>query len=897
MKRVLERLRLRNSIGEELEAHLEEKTAALMETGLTEAEARLRARREFGNVARIAEDSRDSLGWTRFDNLVMDLRYALRMLRRSPGFTAVAVLSLALGIGANTAIFSLLDALVLRMLPVANPQELWAVGLAGNSGKASTGHSYPLYVEWRDHNRSIGSLAAAGSFTWRDTSTGSNRAVHAGQLVSGNYFDVLGVPAMIGRSIAPSDDSIEGTGGPQGAVAVLSYRYWVGAFHSDPSALGRSINVNGQWITVVGVTPPEFFGIQVGSSPDLFLPIALQPLVMAPVNLLHNVKNSETTWVTVMGRIPRNLPPAQVKSDLTPLYAQYALTRMNPADQRAFQSGQKPLSESIVLEPAGRGFSQLRGRFSQPLQVLMVLVAIVLLIACANVANLMLARANARQREIGVRLALGAGRSRILRQLLVEGLVLAFAGGALGLVFAVWSSQLLIGMLPQGQIPLLLDIGPNYRVLGFTLAVSVLMSLLFGLAPAWRATRPTVSADLNHHRTHGRRAWEVGTGKAVVAVELALAVQLLVGAGLFIGTLRNLSSVPAGFDQQHVLQLQINLDAGSYPRSQWSSVYEQIAERLAAVPGVTASSVVNRGLIEAGLTRSGPVHFPGYTFPAGDSRQLAETYIAADYFKAAGIPLRTGRAFTERDGNPTAQVAVVNEEVVRRYFAGRNPIGQRYGFGDSPDQIEIVGVVADAKYNDLRQDSTPMAYYPWKQVGPARLNAAIVRTQGDPAALTAALRRAVTSVHPDIFVDARTLTSQIEGSLVRERLLARLSGFLGALAILLACVGIYGVMAYGVTRRTSEIGVRMALGAVPGDVVRMVLRETLLLAVSGIAIGLPVAFWLARLTRSFLFGLEPNDPAVLVVAGTSLFLVCALAGWLPASRAARIDPNIALRYE
>jgi predicted permease len=897
MKRFLERLRVRRSIAEELDAYLEEKTAALMESGLPESEARLRARREFGNVARIAEDSRASLGWAWFDTLAMDLRYALRTLRRSPVFTAAAILSLALGIGANTAIFSLLDALVLKMLPVSDPQGLRAVALVEASGKPRIAHSYPLYVLWRDHNRSIGNLAAAGSFNWRDTSAGSNRATHDGQFVSGNFFDVLGVPAAIGRPIAPADDSIEGAGGPQGAVAMLSYRYWNRAFHRDPEALGRVINVNGVRLTVIGVTPPEFFGIQVGRSPDIFVPIMLQPRVSAPENLLHNIRNSENTWVTVMGRIAPGLSHAQVKSDLTPIYAGYALTRMSPSDQRDFQAGKKRLAQTIALEPAGRGFSRLRERFSEPLQTLMVLVALVLLIACSNAANLMLARANARQREIAVRLAIGAGRLRIVRQLLVESLALSFAGGALGLLFAMWSGRLLLGMLPQEQTPLLLDIGPDLRVLGFTLAVSVLTGLLFGLAPAWRATRPAATSALSHQRSHGWRASRLGPGKAVVVVELALAVQLLAGAGLFIATLRNLTTQDAGFERQHVLQVRINLDAAAYPRAQWAAVYEQVNARIAAVPGVTAASLVNRGLIETGLTRSGPVHFPGYTFQPGEDRQLSETYIGPDYFQAAGIPLRAGRVFNERDGSPSAQVAVVNEEVVHRYFAGRSPIGQRYSFGDSPEQIEIVGVAADAKYNDLRQEFIPMAYYPWRQVMPARLNAAIIRTAGDPAALAGALRAAVTGVHPDIFVDARTLTSQIQGSLVRERLLAHLSGFLGALALLLACIGIYGVMAYGVTRRTSEIGVRMALGAVPGDVVRMVLRETLLLAGAGIAIGIPLAFWLTRLTKTFLFGLEPNDPGVLLAAGASLLLVCALAGWLPAARAARIDPTTALRYE
>jgi predicted permease len=897
MRRLWERIRVRRSINEELQAHLDEKTADLVESGVPEAEARLRALREFGNAALIAEDSRSALGWTWFDHLAQDVRYAFRMVRRSPGFTAVAVLSLALGTGANTAIFGLLDTLVLKTLPVPNPEELWAVCLADSGGKLMEGQSYPLYALWRDNSRSMGALAAAGTLSWRDKSPGSDGAVHAGQFVSGNFFQVLGVPALIGRTIELADDSIEGAGGPQGAVAVLSYSYWRRAFGRDPSVLGRSINVSGLWVTVVGVTPPEFFGIQVGRSPDIFVPLQLQPAVAGPNNFLHNVKNSETTWLTVMGRLGPGVSHAQVRSELTPLYAQYALTRMSPDDQAAYLAGKKPLSSSVALAPARRGFSWLRERFSEPLQVLMVLVAIVLLIACANVANLLLARGNARQKEIAVRLAIGAGRSRIVRQLLTESLVLSLAGGALGLLFALWSSRLLVGMLREGQTPVALEVAPDLRLLGFTLAIAILTGLLFGLAPAWRATNPAINGALNHERARGRRTPRLEPGRVVVVAEVALSVQLLAGAGLFIWTLHNLTSVDAGFARQNVLQIRVNVDAARLPNEQWTNVYEQITSRVAAVPGVTAASLVNRGLMESGMTRSGPVNYPGYTFKEGESRQLAETYIGPDYFKAAGIPLRMGRFFNERDGSPSAQVAVVNEELVRRHFAGRSPIGQRYGFGDTPNQIEIVGVVADAKYNDLRQESIPMAYYPWRQVMPARLNAVIARTQGEPLALARTLRQAVAGVHPDLFVGVSTLESQIESSLVRERLLARLSGFFGILAMLLACVGLYGVMAYGVARRTSEIGVRMALGAVPGDVVRMVLRETLLLASCGIAIGVPTALWLTRLTRSFLFGLQPDDPAVLVGAALSLLAVCAFAGWFPAWRAARIDPTAALRCE
>lgn len=496
-----------------------------------------------------------------------------------------------------------------------------------------------------------------------------------------------------------------------------------------------------------------------------------------------------------------------------------------------------------------------------------------------------------------MRLAIGAGRARIVRQLLTESLLLAIIGGTLGLLFALWSSHLLIRMLPQGQIPVALEVRPDARVLAFTFGLAVVTGLLFGLAPALHATRWSVNDSLKQVKNSLARTPRVDLVKALVVVEVTLSLLLLVGAGLFIGTLRNLATMNAGFHRQNVVQVRINLNAAQYPRSQWPAVYDQIIERVKAVPGVRAASLANRGLIQNGWTTSGPMHFPGYTFQSNESRDLAETYVGLEYFDVTGIPLRLGRFFNSQDETTPIERAVVTEELVRHYFGGQNPIGKRYGFQGSGDTIEIVGVVGDAKYIGLRQDPTPMAYYLWKKVMPARLGALIVRTEGDPINLMPALRRAVTSVNPDIFQDIATLSGQIDDSLVQERMLAQLSGFLGLLAMLLASIGLYGVMGYGVARRTSELGVRVALGALPGSVVWMILRETLLLVVSGVAIGIPVALVLSRFTESFLWGLTPNDPLVIVAAAVTLLGVGALAGYLPARRASRVDPIRALRYE
>jgi predicted permease len=815
------------------------------------------------------------------------------------------VLSLALGIGANTAIFGLLDKIVLRMLPVRHPEELRMVEVArtskrGASAKADTSYTYTQYALWRDRNRSFTALAAANSgMKWRDQSAASDKAWHLGQFVSGNYFDVLGVTATIGRVLTPADDSIEGGGGPAGAAAVLSDRYWRAAFGANSGAIGRQINVNGTWVTVVGVSPPGFFGMQVGSAPDIFVPMHLQPVITPdPGSWLHDPPKGSTTWVRVFGRLKPGLSETQATADLTSIYAEYEVSRMSATDRAAYFAKTRTLPGTVILTPGGRGFSELRDHFSDPLKVLMAMVGIVLSITCANLANLLLARGNARSKEIAIRLAIGAARGRIVRQFLTESGMLALAGGALGLLFALWSGRVLLGALPQPQGPIVLDVTPDRRILAFTFGVSLVSALLFGLAPAIRATRHSMGNAMKQGGGTASAFPRLHLDKLFAAVELALAVPLLAGAGLFIGTLRNLTALDAGFIRQNVLQARIDIDRARIPKSQWQTVYEQVVDRAAAVPGVRAVSLVSHGLIAAdGATSSGPVHFPDYRFQEGESRNLLETYVGPDYFTAAGIPLRSGRLFGARDGAGGMEVAIVNETLARQYFGDRNPVALRFGMGDNPDNIEIVGVVADAKYFSLRQNPVPMAYYPLQQVMPARMNSLIVRAHGDALTVAASLRDAITGVRPDLLQDVRTLSSQIDDSLYTERILARISGFFGALALALTCIGLYGIVAQGVTRRIREIGIRIALGAVRGDVVRMVLWETLMVTVAGLAIGAPLAVGLTRLVGSSLYGVKANDSMVLGGALLTLLAASILAGYLPARRAAKVDAVVALRYE
>jgi predicted permease len=818
------------------------------------------------------------------ERLSQDVQYAVRTLMRTPGFTTVAILSLALGIGANTAIFGLLDVILYRMLPIEHPEELRIVSVKWSADvpKPSSALTHPFFRMMRDRNRSFSDLAASATFQWRDKSPAGDGIWHSGQLVSGTYFSLLGVGASLGRVLGPGDDVVEGTGAPDAIPAVLSYRYWQRAFDGDRNVLGREVNLNGAWATVVGVASPGFFGTIVGLSPDVFVPVLAQPSVSPPGNLLHDNPGSTTNWILAYGRLRPGVTDAQAEAELTLTAQQYLLSRHGQDKAAACRA---------FLEPGSWGLSRLRDRFSEPLHIVMALVGAVLLMACANLANLLLARTAARRQEIAIRLAIGASRTRIIRQLITESMLLAAAGGAIGLAFALWGGGFLIRMLPAGITPTYIELAPDTRILAFTAGVSVLTGLLFGVVPALRETRVGIHGGLKS----GSRLDLAGV---LVTVQMALAIPLIVGAGLFLSTLRNLVSQETGFLSQKVLQVRIHVRGTHTPQERWPSIYDGVLQNVRAVPGVRSASIALRGVLEQDMTRSGPLGVPGYVFAAGESRLLAESYISSDYFETTGIPLRRGRFFTAHEEQGKAHVAVINETMARRYYAGQDPVGRIYEMGSAPaTQIQIVGVVADAVYTDFRQDPVPMAYYPWRQIGTPPLSAVFVRVQGDAGSIEPQLRRAITAIHPDLFLHSSSLEALIDDALFRERILAQLSSLLAGLALLVASAGLYGVLSYGVTRRTRDIGVRVALGARPSTIAMMVLQRAAVMLCAGVAAGLVCSLFVGKLIGSMLYGVRPHDPLATAASVLTLAGISFAAAWFPARRAAGVDPLVALRHE
>jgi predicted permease len=862
----------------EIEAHLALEAEQLKEQGLSEEAARVAARRAFGNVTRAEERFYESGRWLWWDHLAQDLRFGLRMLRKNPGFTAVAVLTLALGIGANTAIFSLLEAALLKALPVKEPQRVVFLQCSNEQGEAINAFSYPEFVYLRSHAHTLSALAYGNIDL--NLSAGALTDAPSGMLVSDNYFSVLGVQPVLGRGFAAGDE----------AVVVISHELWKSRFGGNPEIVGRAVVLNGLPFTIIGVTPQGFFGVDVAISPDIFVPLLMRDRLLPGEAILASRNNF---WLTIMARLQPGLSKDQARAEAEVLYQQANTeeTRDLPADHPLVQMFR---GMHVWLMAGDRGGGGLRDQFGKPLLILMTIVGLVLLIACANMASLLLARAAARQREIALRLALGAGRARLLRQLLTESMVLSIAGGLLGLLFAFWAVRVLVGFLNQS----VLDVSPDARVLGFTLALSVLTGLIFGSAPAMQSTRPDVTSALKGEllaATPGRW-WELR--RLLVAGQVAISLSLLIGAGLFIRTLANLKNLDMGFQSRNVLLVSLNPGLSGYGPERLRSFYDQLLERVQALPTVRSASIADSPLL--GNRWFDGLVVEGHTAPPNEGPVVAVKAVSPKFFETMGIAIRLGQDFSPQDRTGSPKVAIINETLARQSFDGQSPIGKHVGVGSPTPDLEVVGVIADTKYGGLRDPIPPTVYLPMSQAqlprsAPRTLH---VRVSDHAANIAAAIRNQIRALDKNLPVTRVQMFSDlVDRDLAQERLIATLSGFFGALALLLVSVGLYGVIAYGVQRRTHEIGIRMSLGAEPDMVMRMVLRDCLGIVVAGATVGFPLGLWLSKLVASQLFGVSPGDPVTMATATLILLAVAALAGYLPARRASRVDPMVALRYE
>ncbi len=830
--------------------------------------------------------------------ILADLRYSLRSLRKSPVFLAVAVLSLALGIGANTAIFTLINQLILQPLPVRNPEQLVMLAGRGRHYGGNNGMdrlSYPMYQEIRDKNQVFSGMFCTYPATVFISFQGSTELIGA-DYVSGNFFPVLGIGAAAGRVFNAADDLIQG-GHP---LAVLSYGYWRARFGSDPGIVGKQVVVNGRALTVIGVSAAGFDGVEPGRAPQIRIPITMKDHL--PRAAFSRMNNDRFRWVQVFGRMKPGITLQKAQAGLQPLFHQIISREVTepPFAKAAPFVKQEFLKMWMEAMPGSKGRSNLRRAYSKPLFALMGVVGLVLLIACSNLANLLIARASARQKEIAIRLALGAGRGSLIRQLLLESLLLAGIGGALGLGLAVAIDRALIGFLPSGHTPLSLSSTPDWTVLAFTFGVSLVAGGLFGLIPALQSTRPRVANTLKDQAGAVIGSGSATLRKGLVVAQVSLSLLLLIGAGLFLQSLRNLKTLDPGFDVRNVLAFDVDPTLNQYDAKWTTEYYRRLRERLNGLAGLESHAFAVIPVLEDNEWDNW-VTIEGYTAKQDERPDPHMQYCSPGFFKTLKIPILLGRDFNERDVAGAPKVGIVNQKFVKRYFGTADPLGRHIGMGIDPGtktDIEIVGVVGDTKYESMRDEIPYELYIPNDQKTFANGGTVYVRAAGDPARAFTMLRREVRGVDPNVPVyDMRTLSDQLEISLLTERLLAALSSIFGVLATLLAALGLYGVMAFMVARRTREIGIRMALGAGQRAVLWMVLRETLTLAGIGVAIGLAGAYAVTRLIQTQLFGVQPSDLLTMAAASLGIACVTALAGFVPARRATAIDPMLALRWE
>lgn len=906
-KALLNRRRLERDLQDELAFHLAMRQEQLRAEGMSGPEARGASHRAFGNETVLRETLREQWTLVWLDTLMRDLRYACRMLRRSPGVTAVIVISLALGIGANSAIFSLVNAALLRTLPIDEPDRLmlctWSAqawpervmdDLEGSlrtdelTGQSwSWSFSTDVFEYLRSHNHVFeNTVAFAANSDTANIGLDGRAEVARVQAVSGDFFQGLRVTPIAGRAFVPDDDR---EGAP--LVVMVSSAFWKSRMNGDSGAIGRSLVINGRPATVVGVLPPSFFGVEPGANPEIWMTLGHYAQELARSGDF-DLRAPGVWWLGVLGRLREGVNEAQARAEVKVLFDQVLGigTPDVPRDSKV---------PDVDVMSASRGLDVLRDRFSTSLYLLMGMVGLVLVIACANVGGLLLARATARRREIALRMSLGAPRSRVVRQLITESLLYGVLGGVAGLALAYWSGSGLVALVAGGRTPVSLPLHLDTTVLAFTAVVSVVCGLAFGTVPAMLATRldsyPVLKQGSGTETQARKRS-----GRVLVAGQVAISLLLIVSAGLLLRTLDRLQQTELGFDHKHLLTFRVQPGLNGYKAEHLSGYFEELQRRIQGVPGVRAISFSQLGPVGSGSS-SGRMGLPGYTEP-GKRVDIHRHWIGPGYFTTLGIPVILGRALDARDDETGPRVAVVNQRAVREYFRGDNPIGHTVETGSEAqaDSWTIVGVVGDAKYNSLREDPPPTVYLSYRQ-RPGSSNSFmtyVVQAGGDPGALTGAIRQAALSLDKDVPVlEVRTGPDVIDRVLAMERLFAILSSAFGLVALVLACVGLYGTMAYAVTRRRREIGVRLALGAAAGTIVTMVLRETLQIVLAGAAVGLPLVWVSTRFLESRLFGLSPHDPLTLSLSLVVIVGVMLAAGFLPAYRAGRVDPATVLRCE
>jgi macrolide transport system ATP-binding/permease protein len=905
-----QRRRKEAEIREELQFHLEEEAAEREQEGIAPEQAKWAAHRELGNVTLVQEHVRAVWIWTLLEQFVQDLRYALRVMWASKTFSTLAILSLALGIGANTAIYSFMDAIMLRSLPVSDPASLvilqwygpsrWQGGVRRPSvlhtmsgttydddklGNIAGIFPYPAFELFQKNDSLFSSVFAYHRAYELNVMVKGQADIAKGEYISGDYFGGLAVQPVAGRMIVPNDDQARSP-----LVAVVSLGFSQRHYGGPAKAAGQTILINNVPATVVGVTPPEFFGVDPSAAPDVFLPMhsgvsieAADPYGTKPKWYL----DQNFYWIEIMARLRPGVSRAQVQAALAPQFRQWVETTVTEERERE-------ILPSLVVQDGTRGVEALRRQYSQPLYVLTTLVGLILAIACSNIASLLLARATARRGEMALRLSLGAGRLRLVRQLLTEGILLALLGGTLGVFIAVWGIRFLTVLLANGQIDFTLHANLNWHVLSVTAVLALLTGILFGLAPAIQSTRVDVVPVLKKLRsTDARSRMRFSLSHVLVVSQIALSLLMLVAAGLFVRTLKKLQSVEVGFNRENVLLFELDARKAGHKDPEISVFYDDLQKRFSALPGVRNVSLSQASLITAGT---------GYDITVNGAPPDEATrilFIGHDFLKTMQIPILAGREIEERDQPGSTPVAVVSELFARTNFGDRNPLGQHLLLKEGHRDMEIVGVARNAQYGELKSNAPPVVYIPYNQgFPPPRQMVYELRTAGNPLGLVSTVREIVHQSDARVPVtDIRTQVEDINQTINQEIVFAKLCTAFAVLALIIACVGLYGTVSYNVVRRTSEIGIRMALGAQRGAVVWMVLSDVCVLAAIGLAVSVPAAFATSQFLKSFLFGMKPNDPLSMIFAIGTLLISTLLAGYLPARKASRIDPMIALRHE